>query len=277
MKKLIALLLAAMMVLALAACASNASTDTTAPADSAAETEAPAEEAADSTAASGKLTMATEATFPPYEYYDGDAIVGIDVEVAQAIAAKLGMELEVTDIAFDSIIPGIQTGKYDMGMAGMTVTDERKEQVNFSDSYATGVQVVIVKDDSAITSVDDLFADGADTVVGTQAGTTGFIYATSDIEDAGLGTVKSFGKTTDAVEALKNGQVDCVILDNEPAKALVAANEGLHILDTEYAVEDYAIAIAKENTDLLDKVNAALAELKDDGTLQSIVDKYIGE
>ena len=277
MKKLIALLLAAMMVLALAACASNASTDTTAPADSAAETEAPAEEAADSTAASGKLTMATEATFPPYEYYDGDAIVGIDVEVAQAIAAKLGMELEVTDIAFDSIIPGIQTGKYDMGMAGMTVTDERKEQVNFSDSYATGVQVVIVKDDSAITSVDDLFADGADTVVGTQAGTTGFIYATSDIEDAGLGTVKSFGKTTDAVEALKNGQVDCVILDNEPAKALVAANEGLHILDTEYAVEDYAIAIAKENTDLLDKINAALAELKDDGTLQSIVDKYIGE
>ena len=165
MKKLIALLLAAMMVLALAACASNASTDTTAPADSAAETEAPAEEAADSTAASGKLTMATEATFPPYEYYDGDAIVGIDVEVAQAIAAKLGMELEVTDIAFDSIIPGIQTGKYDMGMAGMTVTDERKEQVNFSDSYATGVQVVIVKDDSAIASVDDLFADGANTVV----------------------------------------------------------------------------------------------------------------
>ena len=277
MKKLIALLLAAMMVLALAACASNASTDTTAPADSAAETEAPAEEAADSTAASGKLTMATEATFPPYEYYDGDAIVGIDVEVAQAIAAKLGMELEVTDIAFDSIIPGIQTGKYDMGMAGMTVTDERKEQVNFSDSYATGVQVVIVKDDSPITSVDDLFADGASTVVGTQAGTTGFIYATSDIEDAGLGTVKSFGKTTDAVEALKNGQVDCVILDNEPAKALVAANEGLHILDTEYAVEDYAIAIAKENTDLLEKVNKALSELTADGTLQSIVDKYIGK
>ena len=276
MKKLIALLLAALMVLALAACASNASTDTAAPADSAAKTEAPAD-TADSTAVSGKLTMATEATFPPYEYYDGDAIVGIDVEVAQAIAAKLGMELEVTDIAFDSIIPGVQTGKYDMGMAGMTVTDERKEQVNFSDSYATGVQVVIVKDDSAITSVDDLFADGANTVVGTQAGTTGFIYATSDIEDAGLGTVKSFGKTTDAVEALKNGQVDCVILDNEPAKALVAANEGLHILDTEYAVEDYAIAIAKENTDLLDKINAALTELKDDGTLQSIVDKYIGK
>ena len=228
------------------------------------------------TVESGKLIMATNATFPPYESLDDSGnIVGIDVEVAQAIADKLGMELEVTDIAFDSIIPGVQTGKYDMGMAGMTVTDERKEQVNFSDSYATGVQVVIVKDDSPITSVDDLFADGASTVVGTQAGTTGFIYATSDIEDAGLGTVKSFGKTTDAVEALKNGQVDCVILDNEPAKALVAANEGLHILDTEYAVEDYAIAIAKENTDLLEKVNKALSELTADGTLQSIVDKYI--
>ena len=248
MKKYLALLLAAIMALSLAACASTAKTE-------------------DAASTSGKLTMATEATFQPYEYYDGDAIVGIDVEVAQAIADKLGMELEVTDIAFDSIIPGVQTGKYDMGMAGMTVTDERKEQVNF----------VIVKDDSPITSVDDLFADGASTVVGTQAGTTGFIYATSDIEDAGLGTVKSFGKTTDAVEALKNGQVDCVILDNEPAKALVAANEGLHILDTEYAVEDYAIAIAKENTDLLEKVNKALAELTADGTLQSIVDKYIGK
>ena len=160
-----------------------------------------------------------------------------------------------------------------MGMAGMTVTDERKEQLSFSDSYATGVQVVIVKDGSPITSVDDLLADGANTVVGTQAGTTGFLYATSDIEEAGLGTVKSFGKTTDAVEALKNGQVDCVILDNEPAKALVAANEGLHILDTEYAVEDYA----KENTELLEKVNKALSELKADGTLQSIIDKYIGK
>lgn len=142
MKKLLALLLAVILVLSLAACTSTAKDDE------------PASDASDA----AKLTMATEATFPPYEYYDGDAIVGIDVEVAQAIAEKLGMELEVTDIAFDSIIPGIQTGKYDMGMAGMTVTDERKEQVSFSDSYATGVQVVIVRDGSAITSVDDLLA-----------------------------------------------------------------------------------------------------------------------
>ena len=260
MKKYLALLLAAIMALSLAACASTAKTE-------------------DAASTSGKLTMATEATFQPYEYYDGDAIVGIDVEVAQAIADKLGMELEVTDIAFDSIIPGVQTGKYDIGLAGMTVTDERLEQVNFTDSYATGIQVVIVGPNSSITSVDDLFAEGASHVVGTQTGTTGFIYATSDIQDAGLGEVKSFAKTTDAVEALKNGQVDCVILDNQPAQALVAANAdaGLSILDTEYAVEDYAAAVSKDNAGLTEAINGALKDLIADGTVQSILDKYISE
>lgn len=285
MKKLFAVILCLLLVAGLAACASSSDTDQTPAtepasdaADSAATENEPVSEDDASTTdedAASVLYMATEATFQPYEYYDGDEIVGIDVEIAQAIAEKLGMTLEVTDIAFDSIIPGLQAGKYDIGMAGMTVTEERLEEVNFSDSYATGVQVVIVKDGGAITSVDDLFADGANTVVGTQTGTTGFLYATWDIEDEGLGTVKSFAKTTDAVEALKNGQVDCVILDNEPAKALVAANEGLSILDTEYAVEDYAIAIAKENTELLEKVNGALAELIADGTVQGILDKYI--
>ena len=231
------------------------------------------------TAVDGVLSMATEATFPPYEYYDGDTIVGIDVEIAQAIADKLGLKLEVTDIAFDSIIPGVQTGKYDIGLAGMTVTDERLEQVNFTDSYATGIQVVIVGPNSSITSVDDLFAEGASHVVGTQTGTTGFIYATSDIQDAGLGEVKSFAKTTDAVEALKNGQVDCVILDNQPAQALVAANAdaGLSILDTEYAVEDYAAAVSKDNAALTEAINGALKELIADGTVQTILDKYISE
>ena len=242
MKKYLALLLAAIMALSLAACASTSKTEET---------------------ASAKLTMATEATFQPYEYYDGDAIVGIDVEVAQAIAEKLGMELEVTDIAFDSIIPGIQTGKYDMGMAGMTVTDERKEQVNFSDSYSTGIQVVIVKEGGKVQSLDDMGAEGV--IIGTQSGTTGFTYASGDFGDE---KVKGFTKTTDAVAALINGQVDCVMLDNEPAKALVAANPdaGLSILDTAYTVEDYAIAINKDNNDLLTKVNAALAELKADGS-----------
>ena len=254
MKKILAIALCLLLVAGLAACASSNK-----------NAEAPV------------LTMATEGTFPPYEYYDGDKLVGIDIEIGEAIAEKLGMTLEVTDIAFDSIIPGVQAGKYDIGMAGMTVTDERLEEVSFTTSYATGVQVVIVKDGSSITSVDDLFVDGANNVIGTQSGTTGFLYATWDIEDAGLGTVKSFTKATDAVEALKNGQVDCVILDNQPALALVAANEGLSILDTEYAVEDYAIAINKENTELLEKVDGALKELIADGTVQSILDKYIQE
>ena len=276
MKKFVTLILALALTLSLAACGGN-NASPSGSASSAGSDAASSGEAGSPTAVDGVLSMATEATFPPYEYYDGDAIVGIDVEIAQAIADKLGLELQVTDIAFDSIIPGVQSGKYDLGLAGMTVTDERLEQVNFSDSYATGVQVVIVKEGGKVTSVDDLFADGASNVIGTQTGTTGFLYATWDIQDAGLGEVKSFAKTTDAVEALKNGQVDCVILDNEPAKALVAANEdaGLSILDTDYAVDDYAAAISKDNTALLEAINGALAELTADGTLQSIVDKYI--
>ena len=278
MKKFVTLILALALTLSLAACGGN-NASPSGSASSAGSDAASSGEAGFTTAVDGVLSMATEATFPPYEYYDGDAIVGIDVEIAQAIADKLGLELQVTDIAFDSIIPGVQSGKYDLGLAGMTVTDERLEQVNFSDSYATGVQVVIVKEGGKVTSVDDLFADGASNVIGTQTGTTGFLYATWDIQDAGLGEIKSFAKTTDAVEALKNGQVDCVILDNEPAKALVAANEGagLSILDTEYAVEDYAAAISKDNTALLEAVNGALKELIADGTVQSILDKYIGK
>lgn len=273
MKKLFALLLTLAMVLSLAACGGSDTAD----ADNDVENTDgdTVTDTALTTAVEGVLSMATEATFPPYEYYDGDELVGIDVEVAAAIAEKLGLEFQVTDIAFDSVIPGVQTGKYDIGMAGMTVNEERLEQVNFTASYAKGVQVVIVKDGSAITSVDDLFAEGANNTVGTQTGTTGFLYATGDIEEAGLGTVKGFAKTTDAVEALKNGQVDCVILDNEPAKALVAANEGLSILDTAYADEDYAIAVSKDNEALLEAIDGALSELVADGTLQSIVDKYI--
>ncbi len=220
------------------------------------------------------LTMATNAEFPPYEFYEGEKVVGIDAEIAGAIAEKLGMELEIVDTAFDSIIPAIVAGKYDMGMAGMTVTDERLEEVNFSDSYATGVQVVIVNKDSEIKTVDDLFGDKNYTI-GVQTGTTGDLYSTWDIEDEGLGKVSRFNKGADAVEALKIGKVDCVIIDNEPAKAFVAESENLVILDTAYAEEQYAIAVSKENTELLDSINKALSELTEDGTLQKIVDKYI--
>lgn len=214
------------------------------------------------------LVMATNAQFPPYEYYDGDNIVGIDAEVAALIADKLGMELEIADIEFDSIVPGVQQGKYDMGMAGMTVNDERLEKVNFTSSYAKGVQVVIVKEDSEIKSIDDL--EGK--IIGAQQGTTGAIYAA---DDYGSDNVTTYASGNLAVEGLKTGKVDCVIIDNEPAKAYVKANTGLKILDTEYANEDYAIAIAKDNTELMEKVNTALEELIANGELQKIVDKYI--
>lgn len=223
----------------------------------------------------GTLVMATNAEFPPYEYYEDGEVIGIDAEIAAAIAEKLGMELQIEDMEFDSIIAAVQSGKADFGLAGMTVTEERKESVNFTDTYAQGVQVVIVKEDSDIKTVDDLFADGANNKVGVQESTTGDIYATGDIEDAGLGTIERYNKGADAVNALKTDKVDCVIIDNQPAQQYVKANEGLVILDTEYAVEDYAIAISKDNEDLLEKVNTALQELIADGTVQSILDKYI--
>lgn len=220
------------------------------------------------TVTEGKLTMATNAEFPPYEYYEGEKVVGIDAEVAEKIAEKLGLELEIADVSFDSIIPGVQSGKYDMGMAGMTVTDERKRSVNFSDSYATGIQSVIVKEDSPIKSIDDL--DGKK--IGVQTATTGDIYAS---DDYGEDNVKRFENGAAAVAALTANKVDCVIIDNEPAKAYVEANKGLKILDTEYAVEDYAICFSKDSEELQKKVNDALNELKKDGSIQKIVDKYI--
>lgn len=220
------------------------------------------------------LVMGTNAEFPPYEYYDGDAIVGIDAEIAQAICDKLGYTLEIEDMAFDSIIAAVQSGKVDFAMAGMTVTEDRLTQVNFSTSYATGVQVVIVQEDSTIASVDDLF-EGGGYLIGVQISTTGDLYSTWDLEDEGLATVERYNKGADAVAALMTGKVDCVIIDSEPAKAFVAAHEGLKILDTQYAVEDYAIAISQENAELMDEINGALEALIEDGTVQTIVDKYI--
>ena len=201
------------------------------------------------------LVMATNASFPPYEYYDGEIIVGIDVEIADAIAAKLGYGFEISDMDFDSIIPAIQSGKASFGMAGMTVTEERAMLVNFSEPYATGKQVVIVKEDSDITSVDDLFADGAMHTIGVQQATTGDLYVTLDL--------------------VETGKVDCVVIDNEPAKAYVAADEGLKILDTEYVTENYAACFSKSNTELLEKFNQAMKELTDDGTIPAIIEKYI--
>ncbi len=219
-----------------------------------------------------QLIMATNAAFPPYEYYEGGQIVGIDAEIAALIAEELGYELVIDDMDFNAIITAVATGKADIGMAGMTVTDERLQNVNFSDSYATGVQVIIVKEDSSIKSVDDLFADGASYIIGVQEATTGDIYC---CDDFGEENVLKYKNGADAVAALVSGKVDCVVIDNEPAKAFVNANEGLIILETEYVVEDYAIAVALENVDLLEKINDALFALMEDDTLDAIVAKYI--
>lgn len=227
------------------------------------------------TAVEGTLTMATNAAFPPYEYVEGGQIAGIDAEIAGAIADKLGLELQIDDMEFDSITEALKGGKADIGLAGMTVTPDRQEEVDFTVSYATGVQVIIVTEDSDITSADDLLAEGANHTIGVQRNTTGDIYTTGDIEDAGLGTIDRYSKGAEAVQALTTGKVDCVVIDNEPAKAFVAEVEGLKILDTEYITEDYAAAMSKENPALYEAVNAALQELIADGTVQGIIDKYI--
>ena len=227
------------------------------------------------TAEKGVLVMATNAEFPPYEFWEGGKIVGIDAEVAEAIATKLGLTLRIDDIDFNAIISTVSSGRADMGMAGMTVTEERMESVNFSTSYATGVQVIIVKEGSPITSVDDLFDDGAFYNIGVQESTTGDIYTSEELEDEGLAEIYRYRRGADAVQALVTDRVDCVIIDNEPARAFVAVNPGLIILDTEYAVEEYAIAFSKSNTALRDAVDGALRELIADGTVQRIVDKYI--
>ena len=256
--------------LALTACGGSASSTASSTASSVASSEAASTSAAAelTTVEAGKLTMATNATFPPYEMTtDAGDIEGIDVETAQAIADKLGLELQIDDMDFDAALLSVQQGKADIVMAGVTVTDERKAVMDFSDSYATGIQSIIVPEGSDIASPDDL----AGKKIGTQRGTTGYIYCTDDFgEDA----VVAYDSGLTAVQALNNGQVDAVVIDNAPAKEYVAANPGLKVLETSYAEEDYAIGMAKGSS-LEDVVNAALEELKADGTLQSIVDKYI--
>ena len=284
MKKLAAVFLAGIMCASLAACGSSAaddaaSTDTQTAAEETAEETADDAAAADTegetaeagevtTVTEGILTMGTNAAFPPYEYYEGDTVVGIDAEIAQAIAEKLGLSLEIVDMDFNSIITAVQSGKVDVGIAGMTVEPDRLENVDFTDSYATGVQVVIVTEDSDIASVDDL--EGK--LIGVQEGTTGWSYCS---EDYGDDMVIPYTNGATAVQALLDGKVDCVVIDQQPALSFVEANEGLKILETEYAVEDYAIAVSKDNTALRDAINTALNELIEDGTVQGILDKYI--
>lgn len=283
MKKALSLMTAAALVLSLAACGSTASSAASSEAVSSetASSDAASSEAASSEAASetetaelstvepGKLIMSTNAAFPPYEMTtDSGEFEGIDIETAQAIADKLGLELQIDDMDFDAALLAVQQGKSDMVMAGVTVTDERQNVMDFTDSYATGIQSIIVKEDSDIASVDDL----AGKKIGTQRGTTGYLYCSDDFGDE---NVVAYDDGLTAVQMLNNGQVDCVVIDNAPAKEFIAANPGLKLLDTAYVEESYAIGIGKGNTELKDAINTALEELKADGTLQAIVDKYI--
>ena len=283
MKKALSLMTAAALVLSLAACGSTASSAASSEAASpeAASSDAASSEAASSEAASetetaelstvepGKLIMSTNAAFPPYEMTtDSGEFEGIDIETAQAIADKLGLELQIDDMDFDAALLAVQLGKADMVMAGVTVTDERQNVMDFTDSYATGIQSIIVKEDSDIASVDDL----AGKKIGTQRGTTGYLYCSDDFGDE---NVVAYDNGLTAVQMLNNGQVDCVVIDNAPAKEFIAANPGLKLLDTAYVEESYAIGVGKGNTELKDAINTALEELKADGTLQAIVGKYI--
>ena len=292
MKKILALTMALAMVLGLAACGGDGSGSASGN-GSASQSDASGSQGDASTGGEtsgfavsteygdftvveeGKLHMSTNASFPPYEMTTDDGgFEGIDVEVAGAIAEKLGLELVVDDMGFDAALTAVQNGQSDIAMAGITVTEDRLEVMDFSESYATGVQVVIVREDSPIQTLDDL--NNAE-MIGCQAATTGYIYASDTPENGGYGEdhVTAYENGSLAVMALLNGQIDAVIIDNEPAKSYVEANEGLKILDTPWAEEEYAIGVAKGNTDLLNAINAVMDELKADGTFQSIVDKYI--
>ncbi len=303
MKK-VATLLAALMLMtaAFAGCgdtgsnssAAETSTSSTVSETSASESESSSEAAGDETSSEasaaetgefttveeGKLIMATNAQFPPYEMvadgegFNGTGFEGIDVEIASAIAGKLGLELQIDDMEFSSALTAVQNNAADVILAGLTYNAERDEVLDFTDSYSTGVQVVIVTEDSDITSIDDL---ANDKMIGTQAGTTGWSLASASPEDGGYGEdhVNGYDSGALAVQALLNGQIDAVIIDNAPAEEFVAANEGLKILETPWITEDYCAAVDEGNTALLEAINSALVELIDDGTVQEILDKYI--
>lgn len=282
--KIASLLLAAVMLLSLAACGSggNDSSPSTIPTPQdtppASGSTIPKESTEPTgeftTVEEGKLIMSTNAAFPPYEMITDDGgFEGIDVEIATLIAEKLGLELVVDDMDFTAAVNAPAEGKADLCMAGLTVDETRKKNLDFSETYATGIQVVIVPEDSDIASIDDL--EGK--LIGTQEGTTGYNYCSASPEEGGYGedAVIAYTNGATAVQALLSGKVDCVVIDNMPAQEYVKANPGLKILDTEFANEDYAIAVKKGNTALLNAINAALIELIENGTVQEIVDKYI--
>ena len=241
MKKLFALVLALIMVLSLA-----------------------------SVSLADTIVAATNVAFPPYEYFEDGVEAGIDVDIVKAICEKLGYDVQIVDTEFGSIIAGVATGKYDLGFGAITITEERAKSIHFTTSYATGIQAIIVKEDSTIADVEDLRADGIK--IGVQQDTTGDIYATDDF---GEDHMARFNKGADAVMALVTGKVNAVIIDNSPAETFVAQNTGLKILPSAYTEEAYGFEISYEKEDFYNAFNGALEELLADGTIQAIIDKYI--
>lgn len=264
MKKFLSLVLSIFMIFGLVACGSSSSNATSA-------TNAMASENAtvETEAAKKKLVMCTNAEFPPYEYHDGNNIIGIDVDIINAIAKMKGFDVEIMDIAFDATIPSVMSGKADFAMSGMTVTEDRKENVDFTHTYQTAIQSVIVSPTSDIKTIEDMKGK----MIGVIEGYTGDLYAT---EDFGEEHILRYHKNTDGFQGLKSGKVDAFVIDDQVAKALVAEDGGEYvILDSAYALEEYAIAVKKGNTEILNMLNEGIDELKASGELQKIIDKYI--
>ncbi len=277
MKKIFAVAMAMALSASLIACGSNDAPAASSPAASSPAASS-AVETGIATLEEGKLIMSTNAQFPPYEMVsdgagvEGSGFEGIDVELAHALADKLGMELVIDDMEFDGALMAVQEGRSDMVLAGLTYTEERDLVMDFTDSYAKGVQVVIVKEGSTVT-MDNL----GEMMIGCQRGTTGYIYASDSIENGGYGEdhVLAYDNGATAVQALMNDQIDAVIIDEAPAKEYVNANAGLTILEGEWVTEDYCIAVNEGNTALRDALNTALNELQADGTVDAIIANYI--
>ena len=269
-KSIVAASAALIMAASVAACGPNAATpsEENNASNGGATTSKVTARSLDEIKKSGVLKVAVFSDKAPFGYIDKDGKnAGYDIVFAERLAKDLGVKVKYTSVDPAARVDVLTSNKVDITLANFTVTDERKAVMDFSDSYATGIQSIIVPEGSDITSPDDL----AGKKIGTQRGTTGYIYCTDDF---GEDNVIAYDDGLTAVQALNNGQVDAVVIDNAPAKEFIAANPGLVILETSYAEEDYAIGLAKGSS-LKDAINGALEELKADGTLQSIVDKYI--
>ncbi len=275
-RALTAVVIAGAMTLSLAAC--GGSTDTADSADTSAEAEATDEasedtEAVVTTVEDGQLIWGTNASFPPYESIDNNEVVGIDADIAAELGERLGLEAVVENMDFDAIIPAVTSGKIDVGIAGMTVNEERLVNVNFSTPYVEAGQVIVVPEGSDITSVEDLNGK----IIGVQRGTTGDDYVSDAENGIEAAEIQRFSSAVETGQALLSNKIEVIVIDNQPAKSIVNANEGLEILPDPLTSEQYAICVSKDNEALLDAINAALADMEADGTLQAILDEYLVE